>query len=254
MNKLAKMFAWGTISLLIPFSPSFAMDEERPDEHLCTITLTVMQDPIVAADGHSDEIIPSIGVDIPAIALGHEDIYKMFINGRLIYNGREVAKIENIINRDTLEGTFDLSGCGHATDYFSIHVGYRKEKKAENRDKMEIWFVPKFLVERDLETTARHFIPIMHEWSSPIAIFWTFGEWNLRKYDYLCTQPPELFNGDLYGDLYEKYCAAQCGRGSGNSVVTYRTLDNVEMERFKLFLMPSEIKNTCSQRPATFGL
>ena len=139
----------------------------------------------------------------PAVARGYEEIYERFMNGRLLYEGREVAQIATLINRDTLEGTFDLTGCGDAGQYLSINTGYRKGKKAENANKVEIWFVPKFLVERDLATTASHFQPIMGKWTAPIGIFWTWGGWDkLGWFDYLVTQGWEEISAQ---DLEKKW-------------------------------------------------
>jgi len=120
-----------------------------------------------------------------------ERIYQLFYNGKLVYKpdpNSDRGKIELPIAALTnpLEGEFNLSGCGDAGQYLSINTGYRKGKKAENVNKVEIWFVPKFLVERDLATTASHFQPIMGKWTAPIGIFWTWGGWdNLGRFDYL---------------------------------------------------------------------
>jgi len=154
----------------------------------------------INATAHIDLLDLPIREDLPAIALGNEAIYELFRNGRLLYEGREIAQIANIFNPENLEGRFDLSGCGDAGRYLSINTGYRKGKKPENANKVEIWFVPKFLVERDLATTASHFSAIMGQWTAPIGIFWTRGGWdNLSWYDYLCTQEPKnLSNGNLY--------------------------------------------------------
>jgi hypothetical protein len=150
-----------------------------------------------------------IRMGIPEIALGNEAIYERFMNGRLLYEGREIGQIKNILNfnRETLEGTFDLSGCGDAGQHLSINTGYRKGKRAENANKVEIWFVPKFLVERELATTASHFRDIMGSWTAPIGVFWTWGNWdNLGWYDYLVTQGPEILsNGNLYDTTAHSY-------------------------------------------------
>jgi len=147
-----------------------------------------------------------VSASLPAIARGNEAIYELFRGGRLLYEGREVAQIATTFNPATLEGTFDLSRCGDAGRYLSIHTGYRKGKRAENKDKLEIWFVPKFLVERDLATTAAHFRPIMDQWTAPIGIFWTWGNWdNLGWYDYLVRKTPEELTSK---NLYENWCNA----------------------------------------------
>lgn len=56
MNKLARLYllAWifGIFTVCISAD---VPDDERPNEHLCPITLTVMVDPVLAVDGHSYE-------------------------------------------------------------------------------------------------------------------------------------------------------------------------------------------------------
>ena len=141
----------------------------------------------------------------PAVARVYEEIYERFMTGRLLYEGREIGRISDMCNPNTLEGTFNLSGCGNAGQYLSINTGYRKGKKAENANKLEIWFVPKFLVERDLATTASHFQPIMREWTAPIGIFWTWGGWdNLGWFEYLVEQGLEEISAK---NLYENWTA-----------------------------------------------
>lgn len=88
-----------------------------------------------------------------------------------------------------LEGTFDLSLRGNAGQYLSISTGYKKEKKAENARKTQIWFVPRLLIEKELTTTAEHFKSIYGKWTAEVGIFWT-GERDdkLGWYDYLTTK------------------------------------------------------------------
>ena len=91
---------------------------------------------------------------------------KLFMRGRgkLFYEpnaSNDLGKVEipfaTTVNPATLEGTFDLSRFGDAEKYLSISIGYRKEKKAKNVNKSEIWIVPKFAVEREFGTTAKYF-------------------------------------------------------------------------------------------------
>lgn len=98
----------------------------------------------------------------PLIARGYEDIYLKFLKGALIYKpdpnsdkGKIVLPISKLAT--PLEGTFDLSQSSDLDDYMSISIGYRKGNKTENIDKLEIWITPRFLVEKELQGTAKHF-------------------------------------------------------------------------------------------------
>jgi V8-like Glu-specific endopeptidase len=114
------------------------------------------------------------------ITCGHEKIYQRFLNGALIYTDPESGNKVTLPIRDLsdpLEGRFDLSQCGDTEQYLSIATGYRKGKRPENEDKVEIWLAPRFLIERELNTTAEHFKPIMSDWrqEAPVGMFWTWG-------------------------------------------------------------------------------
>jgi len=197
MNKLTKIVVWVGMSLFMQSRSILGMDEIYPEVQNLRDQLTTQR----AGRQSVDNSI--IREEIPSIALGHEDIYERFINGRLFYEDREIAKIKNIINHDSLEGTFDLSLCGNAVQYLSIHAGYRKRKNPANANKVEIWFVPRFLVEKELDTTAVHLRPIMNKWTAPVGTFWNWGEWDdLVSYDYLVS---EEFSNFSDGNLYEKW-------------------------------------------------
>lgn len=146
---------------------------------------------------------------IPPLAQGYEKVYENFFNGLLLYKpkrGRddEIIKLPIRSLSNPLEGTFDLSLFGDMGKYLSISTGYRKGKKPENASKVEIWIVPRFLVERELNTTAAHFKPIIDKWweqeKAPVGLFWTNGGWDdLSWYDYLTTQSmAEISNNNLY--------------------------------------------------------
>jgi hypothetical protein len=130
-----------------------------------------------------------------------------FLRGKLIYRPNlksDVGRIELPIAAlaNPLEGTFDLSKCGDAGKYLSISTGYRKGKRPENKEKLEIWFAPRFLIERALNTSAGHFKDIMGEWkdTAPIGIFWAWGGWDeLNYYDYIVTENmDQLEENDMY--------------------------------------------------------
>ncbi len=287
-------------------------DEERPNEHYCPITLCVMQEPVIACDGHSYErtailrhfensnVSPKTGLRIeralisnftlkmlirdweprkksvstalhhpdtktfqhvasnkqalhpvrttvapqpqsfsglviPDIARGHEDVYRRFYNGRLIYRkgtpDEVVFPIAALSN--PLDGVFNqLSGnnksgntikftdlkdsCGYPIDrYLQIATGYKKAKNSANSNKVEVWFAPRFLIERELGTSAKHFAGIMDSWqaaTAPVGIFWTWGgdDVTTNSYDYLTTQGMNgLCVRDLFGCMWWSAMSAE---------------------------------------------
>jgi len=120
---------------------------------------------------------------IPLIARGYEDIYRQFFTVKLIYRPNPQSddrKIELLIGglANPLEGTFDLSRCGDTGKHLSIATGYRKGKKAENANKIEVWIAPRFLINQELGTSATYLAPMMDDWNvnpESIGLLWTWG-------------------------------------------------------------------------------
>ncbi|AIL12806.1 hypothetical protein IM40_03570 [Candidatus Paracaedimonas acanthamoebae] len=140
----------------------------------------------------------------------NKDDFWRFFKDTLIYKpnpDNDVGRINLFISAlpNPLEGTFNLSNCDDAGRYLSINTGYRKGKKEENAIKVEIWVAPRFLIERELSTTAAHFQPIMDNWKqeqAPVGLFWTWGGgWAADDHDmdYLTTENTDnLSKIDLY--------------------------------------------------------
>jgi hypothetical protein len=141
------------------------------------------------------------------IAEENKDVFWRFFKGKLIYKpnlDNDVGRIDLFISAlpTPLEGTFPLSQCkildekgiekGNAGQLLSISTGYRKGKKAENINKMEIWFPLRFLVEKELGTTAGHLKVIFpSEWpgSAEVGMLCTWGGVdNMDWYHYLTTE------------------------------------------------------------------
>lgn len=161
------------------------------------------------------------GIAIPEIARGHEEFYRRFMNGKLIYKpdpNSDIGRIEMPFAAlaNPLGGTFDLKDCGDTGQHLSISTGYRKAKNPANANKVEIWIVPRFLVEKELSTTAAHFGHLMGTWTaatSPLGLFWTWGGWDrLDYYDCLTTQTTEQIAA---GNLLLNYNKSTSGGGSG---------------------------------------
>jgi len=145
-----------------------------------------------------------------------EAVYERFLKGALIYrpnpdsdDGKLVLPIEALKN--PLNDTFDLSKCGDTGKYLSISTGYRKEKKPENKNKVEIWLTPRFLLEGGLhQGNTDHLRWILPYWNTEVSvgIFWTWGEWgNMGWHDYIITRG---FDELSSGNLYEKWERSLC--------------------------------------------
>lgn len=163
-----------------------------------------------------------------AMHLVCKQICPEFLNGKLIYRpvvGSDEGMIELLISKlwNPLRGTFDLSGCGDTYNYLSISTGYRKGKRAENASKVEIWFAPRVLIEKELNTTAKHFQEIFpSNWneSAPVGMFWTWGGWENRSdnFDYLTTESMDnLSKIDLYKN-WKKSVGMRCAHPHGGWV------------------------------------
>ena len=130
-----------------------------------------------------------------------KEIFELFYKGRLIYRPNEGSDEGMIILpisalRNPLNSSFDLSRCGDTGQYLSIATGYRKVQTPANANKVEIWFTPRFLVDKEMPHLApnHHMRAIIGSWDAaraPIGIFWTWGGWNATNHmtycDYLTT-------------------------------------------------------------------
>ena len=150
---------------------------------------------------------------VPPVAVGHEEAYRQFLRGVLVYKtnkendiGRINLPIRDLAN--PLEGTFDLSRCGEAGEYLSIHTGYKKAKISANKSKLEIWLMPRFLVEANLEGDARWLRDVMPEFEAPYGIVWTWGGWDVGNDNF-----EYLLKGDILIDksknCYVKWLASK---------------------------------------------
>src|SRR3990167_3312599 len=153
---------------------------------------------------------PAPSIAIPEVARGYESIYERFLKGVLVYRpteGSDVGKIELPIADlpNPLESTFDLSKCGDAGKYLSISTGYRKVQTPANANKVEIWFTPRFLVDKEMPHLApnHHMRQVIRSWDSaraPIGIFWTCGGWNATDHmmycDYLTAESLDVIGSE----------------------------------------------------------
>jgi hypothetical protein len=146
----------------------------------------------------------------PTIAWRNKGTYEKFMGGKLIYRptkgseaGQIVMSIAEMINAETLEGQFDLSRCGDVGKYLRISTGYFK-KEITVCNKLEVWLMPKFVLEGALNRSAAPFQPIMKNWTSEFGIIWNWE--GCCNYAYLVTSTPEDI---ATKNLYEHFCASK---------------------------------------------
>ena len=100
--------------------------------------------------------------------------------------------------------------------FMSISIGYRKGKKPQNKSKLEIGLALRFLIGKELNTTAKHFQPIFVKWEETVeaGVIWTWGGWDTDEpsMDYLITQNMDELSK---GHLYQRNGMDQIGRYAG---------------------------------------
>ena len=118
---------------------------------------------------------------IPEVARGHEDLLRLFLNGRLVYKpntdndtGMVEIPIKSLAN--PLAGKFDLSKFGDTSGYLSIHTGYKDKRIPANANTTEVWICPRFL-----GVTVPEFSDLIDTWESPIGYFCCWGGHKVGK-------------------------------------------------------------------------
>lgn len=182
-------------------------------------------------------------IQIPEIARGYEEVYEKFVRGRLTYKpfphsdaGRIDLPIRALVN--PLEGEFDLSRCGDYWKHLSFSTGYRKGIRPGNAGKFELWIAPYFLIKRNLRTwflfpgASAHLNPAMENWKpskAPLGLFYTWGEADIRQYDYLISNSFEQLSDN---NLYEKWAKAI---GNSGFIPAHTLALCYKMQAFHLF-------------------
>ena len=168
---------------------------------------------------------------IPDIARGHEEVYRRFINGRLVYKGPAGERsflIADVIN-SSFEGEFNLSGLTYTysdktynvKDDLRIKLGYRKS--VENEEKLTVWLAPKFVAGSGNSPFKNL------KWGSDVGIFWTWGEDGLGDFYYLTSM---RFDEISSKNLQEVYRAAA---GAGLWVCDARLVVCIGIREFFLY-------------------
>ena len=171
----------------------------------------VASSPVVGG-ASAAEAIGAFLTSVPTIAVGHEALYRRFLEGRLEYRptpgsdaGLVVLFMGDLLRplagtTNPLSATFDLSQCGDTWKHLSINIGYKKAKVLANEGKTEVWICPKFLAEQESPSSLA---PIMGKWETPVGYFWTWGEEAISSGSYYY-----LLRGiamDQEKNLYEKW-------------------------------------------------
>ena len=143
-------------------------------------------------------------MSFPEIARGHEEVYHQFLKGKLVYKpnedndvGRKEFRIRELAN--PLNGAFDISGCGDSAKYLSISTGFKRGVNPWNREKVEVWIAPRFLIDKDpaaLET-ARRLSRLAKLQASPYLVMFGWGGYDkLDAYDLSAASNDNLL--DIY--------------------------------------------------------
>lgn len=141
-------------------------------------------------------------VVIPDIAKGHEAVYHQFLRGKLVYKpdpNSDAGRIEFPISALTnpLAGTFDISGCGDSAEHLSISTGFRTVVNPANKSKLEVWIVPRFVIDNDPEAHAyaRDLRGIDALTGQPFAVLFNWGGWsNLSGHKVAAAGDDNLFD------------------------------------------------------------
>jgi hypothetical protein len=129
------------------------------------------------------------------------------LDGKLIYTLGDGEKAGfNIKNLVKTGGCIDLSDeiFGDASKFLLITTDLEEFFSInQNSKKLVMLIAPRFLIEEKIESTSKHFQPIMDNWKedeAPIGIFWRMECWaNLGWYDYLTSKNvAEISKNNIY--------------------------------------------------------
>lgn len=135
-----------------------------------------------------------------------------FKNGILRYTppgGKELSlrfsDLENVC-----KGTFDLANCGNTANNLVITTDVERFFKIgeENLNKAVILIALRQLVEQEINSSAKHFKPLMDSWDvskAPVGIFWRWGgEHSLSFFDYITASSLSVLSSK---NLFENWSA-----------------------------------------------
>ncbi|MBP9692809.1 MAG: hypothetical protein KBD90_05740 [Alphaproteobacteria bacterium] len=85
---------------------------------------------------------------------------------------------------DPVDGEVNISQFPDVAQHISINVGFREKKREENTGKLEFWFTPWVLVEKNIKATTSYFhrSKPFRDSQDPIGLFVACGEWELDEF------------------------------------------------------------------------
>ncbi len=139
--------------------------------------------------------IPEVAKDVQNVIgqILHEISANLVFDGKLVYRDRCKTTTHNIMDLVKKDGTFDFSNkkfFGIVSKYLLITTDPEKFFSIDkNSKRLVILMASRLLIKEKIDSTARHFKPIMDKWKedqAPIGIFWRMEKWeNFGWYDYL---------------------------------------------------------------------
>lgn len=173
-------------------------------------------------DATTGEILPLLSKDVQGVIGGilYEASKYPVLEGELIYtsdyNGQQFTyKINDLVKEWTLELSNEVI-FGDIANYLVITTDLTKFLKigGENKDRTVMLIAPWFLIEENLNSTAKSLKYIMTTWNKeayPIGIFWRYGNWdNLEWCDYLTNQNVDIISEKNFYELWLNCCTTVC--------------------------------------------
>lgn len=134
-----------------------------------------------------------------------ETIYRRFAAGKLVFKPNRhhtegmveipFSSLENLLN-----GTFDLSRCGILAEHFIVSTGYKTRTITTDDPRTEVWITPKFLIEQNIQGSAKYFDWLLHHFSAPIGLYWTMPSDKCEYYNISgsCYTTPHFGKNSVY--------------------------------------------------------
>lgn len=150
-------------------------------------------------------------------AKGHEDVLNNFLKGKLVYKSPTDTTIEWKISdlKNPFAGMFKLSEWEDKNKVLAIKTGIHEKNIDPKNNIIELWLAPRFMVEKFIKSSTKHFLEPMMTWTfpgmdlwnkdtAPMGIFYNLREWDHQKRnDYLIHENLASISSR---NLYENWC------------------------------------------------